>query len=267
MVGSEIKDIISGTESFGSAAVMIVLIGLMGWWTFRTYKEAAQRGKKGNGVWGWILIAIGVIGYLGKLRYRFVNRQLLCGMRLCFFRRHAAGRLFKESKKDGAETGAACRTCTAAAARSFFTERTGDRAYRSDTQSAAGQENPEFSSNLRDSRDFIIETVKKSGETAVGKQLMTTISNLLSIYLDTADNAIQTDQTQKNLLQIENAFVEVRKALASLYDKTYSSENIDLSAEITAMNMMLKQDGLLGSDFEPSGNPLQRKQNKEGDHG
>lgn len=72
MVGSEIKDIISGTESFGSAAVMIVLIGLMGWWTFRTYKKAAQRGKKGSRVWGWILIAIGVIGYLGSFdRRRF----------------------------------------------------------------------------------------------------------------------------------------------------------------------------------------------------
>lgn len=256
MVGSEIKDIISGTESFGSAAVMIVLIGLMGWWTFRTYKKAAQRGKKGSRVWGWILIAIGVIGYLGSFDTGSSIDSFCVACGFVFSGVMLLEGFSKKVKKTAPKPAQPARPVPQPQPVKLSLSEQVIALIDQTLSLPRVKENPEFSSNLRDSRDFIIETVKKSGETAVGKQLMTTISNLLSIYLDTADNAIQTDQTQKNLLQIENAFVEVRKALASLYDKTYSSENIDLSAEITAMNMMLKQDGLLGSDFEPSGGIL-----------
>lgn len=76
------------------------------------------------------------------------------------------------------------------------------------------------------------------------------LTKLLEAYLDLDDDPVKTDTTFKMQNQIEDGIATIHDALKKLYDKYLSASQMDLESDITAVEMKLRQDGLLDSDFQ-----------------
>ncbi|MGI6109667.1 MAG: hypothetical protein ACOYB8_07495 [Eubacteriaceae bacterium] len=109
--------------------------------------------------------------------------------------------------------------------------------------------NSSFADNLKESKDCLIE-IRQQDSGAVSENLLSTIRSLVTAYTDIADNQIQTEVTRGTAEEIETAFVKITTALHNIYDKKNAATAMDISSDISAMDMMLRQQGLLDSDFK-----------------
>ncbi len=84
---------------------------------------------------------------------------------------------------------------------------------------------------------------------------MPTTLKLVKSYAEFESQPVQGENITKAKREIEQALDTVNKAFENLLDTLFADDVIDVSADISTLEMMLKQEGLTGSDFkrEPGG--------------
>lgn len=251
-----------GLSGGGSSAVGGLVMGaFFTWLTIRRYRKLEKTGRNPNKVMGWILIVMSVVGVTGAFSesdvFSYLGSDigfLVSGILLLhgIGQQSAVTAVPAVTRPEPPEPQPAAETPLSDVQQ--FLKLIGQV---KNTQQAS--KNPGFLTNLTDCDNFTREIVKSGGEKAVNKQLLDTGITLLKSYLDTQDNKIQTDKTLEIMTEIEKAFIKIRKALESIYNNEYSKEGMNISSEITALNYMLNQQGLLGSDFESDFKPESEK--------
>lgn len=83
----------------------------------------------------------------------------------------------------------------------------------------------------------------------VNEVLTDQTDKLLETYLDLDDDPVQTQKTKEMKGQIENSFSTIDQALENLHDRHTESRQMDLETDIQVMEMKLRMEGLLDSDF------------------
>lgn len=113
----------------------------------------------------------------------------------------------------------------------------------------SARENPDFRNLLTRTRDLYFDLKQK--EIPISAVLTGQIEKLLTVYLDLDDDPVQTQKTAELKLKIEDGFDTIYEALENLYDKSRTSDQIDLETDLVSLEMLLRQNGLLDSDFKP----------------
>lgn len=78
---------------------------------------------------------------------------------------------------------------------------------------------------------------------------MPTTLHLVQKYREFEAQPVRGDNIAKAEAEIERALDTVNAAFANLLDTLYADDAIDISADVSALEGMLKQEGLTGSDF------------------
>jgi 5-bromo-4-chloroindolyl phosphate hydrolysis protein len=86
---------------------------------------------------------------------------------------------------------------------------------------------------------------------------MPTTLKLVKAYQEFEAQPVQGENIAKAKAEIETALDTINKAFANLLDSLYADDALDISTDISTLEMMLKQEGLTGSDFEKE--PNERK--------
>lgn len=109
-------------------------------------------------------------------------------------------------------------------------------------------QNPIFLDNLIKSENFLKGIIDNGYEmnTFVLKQ----IEELLVIYLDLQGQTIQTEKTQTLLYKVMDSFGMISKSLETMYDNSFSDKAFSIESDIKTLELKLKAEGLLGSDFD-----------------
>lgn len=109
------------------------------------------------------------------------------------------------------------------------------------------KKNPEFVQTLRESYTLYDELNKR--EVRMNENLEDEMEKLLTDYLDLDDDMIQTEQTAETVQKIEEGFGLIHEALHNMYDRQFQSQQFDIETDVKALEMQLRQEGLLDSDF------------------
>lgn len=146
-------------------------------------------------------------------------------------------------------------------------------------------ENPELAATIRQGREMI-EQIRRSNDKIEGEEIsakmdrmeavaqkifeqvqehpekLPDIRRLMNYYLPTTlklldayeqfeRQPVQGENIRSAKQQIENTLDTINLAFENLLDKLFTDEVLDVSADITVLETMLKQEGLTGSEFEP----------------
>lgn len=84
----------------------------------------------------------------------------------------------------------------------------------------------------------------------VSELLTDQMRKLLIEYLDLDDDPVQTEKTIEVKRQVQEAFTPICQVLEKLYDQYISSRQMDLETDVQSLEMKLRMDGLLDSDFQ-----------------
>lgn len=106
---------------------------------------------------------------------------------------------------------------------------------------------PQFRETL-DHTNGLYQDLKDKGVHVSGV-LTDQTDKLLETYLDLDDDPVQTKKTQEMKGQIENSFTTIDQALENLHDRHTESRQMELETDIQVMEMKLRMEGLLDSDF------------------
>nr|WP_277668647.1 5-bromo-4-chloroindolyl phosphate hydrolysis family protein [Caproiciproducens galactitolivorans] len=79
---------------------------------------------------------------------------------------------------------------------------------------------------------------------------MPTTLKLVKAYEEFETQPVQGENITKAKQEIERALDTVNVAFANLLDSLFADEALDISADISTLETMLKQEGLTGNDFE-----------------
>lgn len=112
----------------------------------------------------------------------------------------------------------------------------------------SARNNPAFRSLLTETGGLYEDLSAKGVH--IPQTLTEHLTKLLEAYLDLDDDPVKTDTTFKVQEQVEGGVATIHDALKKLYDKYLSASQMDLESDITAVEMKLRQDGLLDSDFQ-----------------
>ncbi|WP_416200994.1 MAG: 5-bromo-4-chloroindolyl phosphate hydrolysis protein [Thermocaproicibacter melissae] len=77
-----------------------------------------------------------------------------------------------------------------------------------------------------------------------------TTLKLVKAYQEFDEQPVQGENIKKAKTEIEHALDTVNVAFANLLDKLFEDDVLDISADVSTLEMLLKQGGLTGSDFE-----------------
>lgn len=113
---------------------------------------------------------------------------------------------------------------------------------------SSSRSNPEFRTLLTRTRDLYFDLQEK--EIPINAVLTEQIEKLLIMYLDLDNDPVQTQKTAELKSKVHQAFETIYEALENLYDKQRSSDQLDLETDLVSLEMLLRQQGLLDSDFE-----------------
>lgn len=248
---SYIGQIIVGLRqgNFVTIPVFVVLVILAGLAARQSIRKPAKIPKWVQYI-GWLLVAVGFYGFftdLGDLETIFTAiGTCVAGLMLVLCVRYgytmtSQGRLpekktpqaIPESPKPVSEK------VKTSSLKALF-----DQAIRC----PSARENPDFRNLLTRTRDLYFDLKKK--EIPISAVLTGQIEKLLTVYLDLDDDPVQTQKTVEVKRKIEGGFETIYEALENLYDKSRTSDQIDLETDLVSLEMLLRQDGLLDSDFE-----------------
>lgn len=81
------------------------------------------------------------------------------------------------------------------------------------------------------------------------------LRKLLLQYAELAGQQTRTDREEGMIATISDGLDMVQEALENLYDRLVNQKAIEIESEIEAMEMKLRADGLLDSDFESETGP------------
>jgi 5-bromo-4-chloroindolyl phosphate hydrolysis protein len=76
-----------------------------------------------------------------------------------------------------------------------------------------------------------------------------TTLKLVKAYQEFEEQPVQGENIKKAKAEIERALDTVNVAFANLLDKLFEDDALDISADVSTLEMLLKQGGLTGSDF------------------
>lgn len=113
---------------------------------------------------------------------------------------------------------------------------------------SSSRANPDFRTLLTKTRDLYFDLQEK--EISINAVLTEQIEKLLTMYLDLDNDPVQTQKTNELKSKVRQAFETIYEALENLYDKQRSSDQLDLETDLVSLEMLLRQQGLLDSDFE-----------------
>lgn len=102
------------------------------------------------------------------------------------------------------------------------------------------QRRPQKVSLIRRSLDYYLPVVLK----------------LLDSYSNMEAKQVQGENVQATMKKIENVMETVLKAFSNQLDGLYKDEALDISTDITVLQGMLAQEGLLSDGLMPSSNPV-----------
>lgn len=109
------------------------------------------------------------------------------------------------------------------------------------------KKNPQFVQTLRESYTLYEELQKR--DVKMSENLQDEMEKLLTDYLDLDDDTIQTERTAETIGKIEEGFGLIHEALHNMYDRQFQSQQFDIETDVKALEMQLRQEGLLDSDF------------------
>lgn len=109
-------------------------------------------------------------------------------------------------------------------------------------------QHPIFLEDLMHSEAFL-KGIQENDYT-INSYILKQINELLDIYLDLQSQYIRTEKTQDLLLKVMNAFGMVSQSLETIYDKSFEDKAFSIESDIKTLELKLRSEGLLGSDFD-----------------
>ncbi len=104
----------------------------------------------------------------------------------------------------------------------------------------------------------MLDGVKKQPDSALELRKMMnyylpTVWSLLETYKQIDDEPVKTEEMRSTQAQIEETVDNINNAFVKLLDRSFKTKVMDVNADISVLNTMLKQDGLQDSEFTLKG--------------
>ncbi len=98
---------------------------------------------------------------------------------------------------------------------------------------------------VRSILEYVEEHPEKQDETEkMMKYYLPTTMNLLEAYRNLSEQPVQGENITKSKQEIEQTLSTINSAFARLFDSLYQDDSINISSEITVLNVLLAQQGL-----------------------